>query len=67
MLRVASLIWMVLGTSLGGTGVIAIVSTPSLAEHAAILIPATFLTAVVIAMPLSYLIAKRIQDGSRKG
>ncbi|HMN38848.1 MAG TPA: hypothetical protein PKD49_14205 [Hyphomicrobium sp.] len=61
MFKIAALIWMVLATTLGGMAVTAIVVTPGLAEQAPTLIPVAFLTAVILAMPLSYLIAKRIQ------
>ncbi len=66
MFKVASLIWIVLATTLGGMAVTAIVATPSLAERAATLIPAAFITAVILAMPLSYLVAKRIQARTRR-
>lgn len=66
MFKVASLIWIVLATTLGGMAVTAIVATPSLAERAATLIPAAFVTALLLAMPLSYLVAKRIQASTRR-
>jgi hypothetical protein len=64
MFKVAALIWMMLATTLGGIAVIAIVVTPSLAEQAAFLIPVSFLTGVVLAMPLSYVIAQKIAAGT---
>ncbi len=66
MFKVASLIWIVLATTLGGMAVTAIVATPNLAERAATLIPAAFVTALLLAMPLSYLVAKKIQANTRR-
>ena len=63
MFKVALLIWVILATAVAGMAVTAVVAVPSLAEQAAILIPAAFVGGIVIAMPLSYLIAKRIAAG----
>lgn len=65
MFKIAALIWIVLATTLGGAAVVAIVSTPSLAEQAALLIPAVFAAGSLLAMPLSYMIAKRIGGTAR--
>lgn len=65
MFKVAALIWIILATTLGGIAVTAIVAIPSLAEKAATLIPAAFVTAVILAMQMSYLVARRIQANSR--
>ena len=64
MFKVAALIWVMLATTIGGIAVVAIVATPSLAEKAAFLIPAGFLAGVLIAIPLSYMIAKKIAAGA---
>lgn len=64
MFKVAALIWVMLATTIGGIAVVAIVSTPSLAEKAAFLIPAGFLAGILLAMPLSYLVAKKIAAGT---
>lgn len=60
MFKIAALIWVILATTLGGVAVIAIVATPQFAERAALLIPSAFIGGVLVAIPLSYLIAKRI-------
>jgi hypothetical protein len=52
-----------LGTTIGGIAVVAVVATPALAEQAALLIPAGFVTGALLAMPLSYVIAKKIAAG----
>lgn len=63
MFKVAALIWVMLATTMGGILVVAIIATPSLAEQAAYLIPAGFLAGVLLAMPFSYTIAKKIAAG----
>lgn len=63
MFKVAALIWVMLATTIGGMAVVAVVATPSLAEQAAFLIPAGFVTGILLAMPLSYMIAKKIAAG----
>lgn len=60
MLKIASLIWIMLATTLGGIAVTAILATPSLSEQAAVLIPAVFIAGAVVAAPISYLIARKI-------
>ena len=63
MFKVAALIWVMLATTIGGMVVVAIVATPSLAERAAVLIPAGFIAGIILAMPLSYMVAKKIAAG----
>lgn len=63
MFKVAALIWVMLATTIGGIVVVAIVATPSLAERAAVLIPAGFIAGIILAMPLSYMVAKKIAAG----
>lgn len=63
MFKVAALIWVMLATTIGGIVVVAIVATPALAEQAALLIPAGFVAGVLLAIPLSYMIAKKIAAG----
>lgn len=65
MFKVAVLVWVMLATALAGIAVTAVVATPSLAEKASILIPAAFLAGIAVAMPLSYLVAKRIAGNVR--
>lgn len=63
MFKVAALIWVMLATTIGGMVVVAVVATPSLAERAAVLIPAGFIAGIILAMPLSYMVAKKIAAG----
>jgi len=60
MLKIASLIWIVLGTALAGTAMLAVLNIASLADQGMKLIPLAVLCGFVIAMPLSYLVARRI-------
>lgn len=65
MFKIAALVWVMLATTLAGIGVTAVVATPTLAEQAAVLIPAVALAGLLLAIPLSYLIAKRINAVAR--
>lgn len=65
MFKIASLVWVVLATTLAGIGVTAVVATPSLADQASLLIPAVAACGILLAIPLSYLIAKRLQATAR--
>lgn len=60
MFKVTLLVWVILATAVAGMAVTAVVATPSLADQAAILIPAAFLGGIILAIPLSYLVAKKI-------
>lgn len=58
MLKVAVVIWVMLGTVLAGSAVITVL-TVGLADPMKV-IPLAALAGVVVAMPLSYLVAARI-------
>ena len=60
MFKVSVLIWMILGTAIAGTAVIAVLAVPSLAAEAMKNIPFAVLIGFAAAMPLSYLIARQI-------
>lgn len=60
MFRIAAVVWIVLATTLAGIALLVIVSVPTLNVDAQSLIPIACGAAVVVAMPLSYLIARRI-------
>ena len=60
MYRIAAIIWIMLGTTLAGIAMMVIVAVPDLADQAMRLIPILCGAAFLLAMPLSYLIAKRI-------
>lgn len=68
MFKIAVLIWMVLGTTLAGIPIIVIVISPSLVAHGMTLIPIFAAAGFILAVPLSYLIAKKIAaDTMRRG
>jgi len=60
MIKISFLVWMILGTALAGTAVIAVLAVPSLALQAMQNIPFAVLIGFVAAMPLSYLVARKI-------
>jgi hypothetical protein len=60
MLRVAALVWVMLGTTLAGVAMIAILTVPQLMEQSTRLIPLLCSAGFVVAMPIAYLIARRI-------
>jgi hypothetical protein len=60
MFKIALVIWIVLSVVLAGSVLLVIVATPSLAGKAQELIPVACGAALVLAFPLSYLIARRI-------
>lgn len=63
MLKIAVLVWIMLGTTLAGACLMAVLLVPSLADQAMKNIPFAVLAGFVVAMPLSYLVAKRIGRG----
>ena len=60
MFKISLLVWMVLGTALAGSSVIAVLAVPSLAAEAMKNIPLVVLIGFAVAMPLSYLVARKI-------
>ena len=59
MLKISVIVWIMLGTALAGTAVIAVL-TAGLADQAMRNIPLAALVGFGIAMPLSYLVATKI-------
>jgi preprotein translocase subunit SecF len=62
MIRISFLVWMVLGTALAGTAVVAMLAVPTLASEAMKNIPLAVLLGFVAAMPLSYVVATKIGE-----
>ena len=60
MAAVATLIWIVLGATLAGVGLTVVVATPALATESMRYIPWAVLAGFVVAMPLSFLLARSI-------
>ncbi|HZR87712.1 MAG TPA: hypothetical protein VFB02_12950 [Bradyrhizobium sp.] len=68
MLKIASLIWVMLGTVLAGTAVTTVLTVQGLVASPMKAIPLAALAGFVVAMPLSYLVATKIgrtRDGRR--
>jgi len=68
MLKIASLIWVMLGTVLAGTAVTTVLTVQGLVASPTKAIPLAALAGFVVAMPLSYLVATKIgrtRDGRR--
>ena len=55
-----------LGTALAGAAVIAVLAVPSLADQAMTNIPRAVLIGFALAMPLSYLVARKIGASSAR-
>jgi preprotein translocase subunit SecF len=60
MFKISVLVWMILGTAIAGTAVIAVLAVPSLAAEAMKNIPFAVLIGFAAAVPLSYLVARQI-------
>ncbi|THD56782.1 MAG: hypothetical protein E8A46_02760 [Bradyrhizobium sp.] len=60
MFKISLLVWIVLGTALAGAAVIAVLAFPGLADQAMKNIPRAVLIGFTLAMPLSYLVARKI-------
>jgi len=60
MFRIAALVWIMLAVTMAGIALLVIVTVPSLNANAALLIPMVCGGALVAAMPLSYLVARRM-------
>jgi len=62
MFRVALVVWIVLGAALAGSAMVAVLIVPDLAAHAMTNIPRAVLAGFAVAMPLSYLVARKISS-----
>jgi putative flippase GtrA len=60
MFRLALLIWVVLGTTLAGLALLVIVVSPDLSSQAMKLIPVAAIAGFVVAIPLSFMVSKRL-------
>jgi hypothetical protein len=60
MFKVSLLVWIILGTALAGSAVISVLAVPSLAAEAMKNIPFAVLIGFAAAMPLSYLVARKL-------
>lgn len=60
MFKISLLVWMMLGTALAGSAVVSVLAVPSLAAEAMKNIPFAVLIGFAAAIPLSYLVARKI-------
>jgi hypothetical protein len=60
MLKIAALVWIVLGSTLAGVAVTAVIAVPSLYDQGMKLIPVAAGIGFAVAIPLAVIIAKRI-------
>ncbi len=60
MIKVAAILWIVVGTVLAGSGVVAVLSVPSLASEAIRYLPLAGISGYVAAVPVALLIAKHL-------
>jgi hypothetical protein len=58
--RLAILLWVILGTTLAGIGVMVVLATPSMSSQAMMLIPYAAAIGAVIGIPISIVGAKMI-------
>lgn len=60
MFRIALVVWIMLGTALAGTAMLTVLIVPDLAAQAMKNIPLAVMAGFAVAMPLSYLVARKI-------
>lgn len=60
MFKIAIIVWMMAGTTLAGIAIMVVLSVPSLAARDMEYIPIAAAIGAVIAIPLAYVVAKRI-------
>ncbi len=66
MFKIAILVWVMLGTTLAGVALMSVLMLPNLAGQAMNTIPLAVFTGFTIAMPLSYLVARKIAGASAR-
>ncbi|MFA6265523.1 MAG: hypothetical protein WC670_07395 [Pseudolabrys sp.] len=62
MFKIAAPVWIILGGTLAGIGIMTVLSVPSLAAHDREYIPYAALAGFIVAIPLAYAIATRMRD-----
>jgi hypothetical protein len=64
--KISLLVWIILGTALAGSALITVLAVPSLAVAAMKNIPLAVLAGFVVAMPLSWLVARKISAATTR-
>jgi hypothetical protein len=62
MKAVAIILWIIVGTTLAGVGLTIVLAMPQLAVHSMKYIPWASLAGFVLAMPISWVMAKKLKD-----
>ncbi|MDI4665895.1 hypothetical protein K9U40_16415 [Xanthobacter autotrophicus] len=60
MLKIAILVWLILGTTFAGAAIVFVLATPSLAGQDMRLIPIAAAIGALVAIPAAFVVAKRI-------
>jgi len=66
MIKVALVVWIMLGTVLAGSAMTVIVSTPGFMADAGRLIPLACGAAYLVGLPIAYIVARMIADASAR-
>ena len=66
MIKVAAVIWIMLGTVLAGVAMTVILAVPSLIDRGAFLIPIACGAAFAAGLPIAYVVARMIADASAR-
>ena len=67
MWKIATLVWIVLGATLAGCGLMVVVSIPSLNDQGMKLIPYAAAAGFIVAIPLSLWVAAKMMAITRRG
>ena len=65
MFKVMALIWVMLGTAVAGSLVLVVLAVPSLLDQGMRLIPLAGIGGYAIALPLSWMVARRLMASRR--
>jgi hypothetical protein len=66
MFKIALIVWIMLGTVFAGVALMSVLMVPDLSSRAMNNIPLAVLTGFSLAMPLSYLVARRIAGAAAR-
>lgn len=66
MIKVAAVVWIMLGTVLAGIAMTVIVTVPGLLDQGTRLIPLACGGAYAVGLPIAYVVARKIADASAR-
>ncbi len=64
MLRLTLILWAIIATTLAGISILTVLVVPSLAQQDALLILPAAISGALIAVPISYVVTKKIMGSS---